>query len=416
MAKVHEIIQESLPGCDEIEQDIHVEVSDPVLGEVIPEYQHFALDQNMFNYFVTQEWVGYEIEDNKIVYAQVLHRNEIDESDEALQWNLRQKYTITIGNDIIIEATVLQLYRLIHAFKEETIEYSNSMQMEIHESGASAETGKDAHVQQAADRKIIREAVKAAWSLPEEERRKALKRLFLQYHPDKNPGDPYATANFQLLQEEIDRMERGISEEEFDAEPQTSRNPNSYNSGWSGWYNQWSQTASSHRRHRSRHRSRSRGTSARGMPGGWNVPKPKKDISEAKRWIKQAEYDYTALSVLNAASKDDEKVCASACFKSHEVAEKSLKAGMYAKCGIGETILKNPNLVFPARALVQEGCPIDIADAVFLETFFSDTRYPYCYPPPIVPGEKYLCSTAIEAFLAATRIYEAMKKLIEEEE
>ena len=414
VAKVHEIIQESLPGCDEIEQDIHVEVSDPVLGEVIPEYQHFALDQNMFNYFVTQEWVGYEIEDNKIVYAQVLHRNEIDESGEALQWNLRQKYTITIGNDTIIEATVLQLYRLIHVFKEETIEYSNSMQMVIHESGTSAESGKDAHVQQAADRKTIREAVKAAWSLPEEERRKALKRLFLQYHPDKNPGDPYATANFQLLQEEIDRMERGISEEAFDAEPQTSRNPNSYNSGWSGWYNQWSQTASSHRKHRSRHRSR--GTSARGMPGGWNVPKPKKDISEAKRWIKQAEYDYTALSVLNAASEDDEKVCASACFKGHEVAEKSLKAGMYAKCGIGKTILKNPNLVFPARALVQEGCPIDIADAVFLETFFSDTRYPYCYPPPIVPGEKYLSSTAREAFLAATRIYEAMKQLIEEEE
>ena len=413
VAKVSEIIQEFLPGFDEIEQDTHVEISDSLLDEVIPECQHFALDQNMFNYFVPQEWVGYEIEDNKIVYAQVLHCNAVDESGEDLQWNLQQKYTITIGNDTIIEATVLQLYKLIHVFIEETIEYSNSMKMKVYDSRASVEGEKDTHVQQAADRKTIRQVVKAAWSLSEE-RRKALKRLFLQYHPDRNPGNPYATANFQLLQEEIDRMERATSEREFDAEPQTSKNANSNSSGWSGWFNQWSQTASSHRRNRSRRRSR--GTSARGMPGEWNVPRPNKDITEAKRWIKQAEYDYTALSVLNAASENDEKACASACFMSHEVAEKSLKAGMYAKCGVGKAILKNPNLVSLARALVQVGCSIDVADAVFLENFFSDTRYPYCYPPPIVPGEKYLSSTAREAFLAATRIYEAMKQLIEKEE
>ena len=152
------------------------------------------------------------------------------------------------------------------------------------------------------------------------------------------------------------------------------------------------------------------------MPGGWNVPRPNKDIREAKRWIKQAEYDYIALSVLNSAIENDERASASACFMSHEVAEKSLKAGMYAKCGIGEVTLKNPDLVIPARTLVQERCPIDVGDAILLENFFSNTRYPYCYPSPIVPGEKYLSSTAREAFLAATRIYEAMKQLIEEED
>ena len=325
---------------------------------------------------------------------------------------MRQKYTITIGNDLIIEATVLQLYKFITVFKDEPVEYS---QLEIHESDASSVGGmQDTHVQQPADQKTIREAVKAAWSLPEDEQRKALKRLFLQYHPDKNPGNPHATANFQLLQQEIERMDRGISETEFDAEQQMGRNPNSYSSAWSGYYDQWSQTASSHRRNRSKRRSR--GASAGGMPGGWNVPRPRKDIGEAKRWIKQAEHDYASLKVLKTTSESDEKTSASACFMSHEVAEKSLKAGMYAKCGIGEVTLKNPDLVIPARALVQEGCPIDVGDAILLENFFSNTRYPYCYPSPIVPGEKYLSSTAREAFLAATRIYEAMKQLIEEED
>ena len=409
VAKVGDVLQQALPGCDEIEQDMHAENSVPVLGEVIPRSQHFALDQDMFNIFIPQEWVGYEIEDNKIVYAQILHRSEIDESTEHLQWNLRQKYTISIGNDTIIEATVLQLFKFITAFKDE------ASQLEVYESDASSIGGmQGTPAQQPADRKKIREAVKAAWSLPEEERRKALKRLFLQYHPDKNPGNPYATANFQLLQQEIERMDRGISESKFDAEQPTARNPNSYSSAWSGYYNQWSQTASSHRRHRSKHRSR--GASAGGMPGGWKVPKPQKDIGEAKRWIKQAEYDYTALSVLNTASENNEKASASTCFMSHEVAEKSLKAGMYAKCGIGKATLKNPDLVIPVRALAQAGCTVDIGDAILLENFFANTRYPYCYPSPIVPGEKYLSSTAKEAFLAATRIYEAMKELIEEED
>ena len=88
VAKVGDIIQQALPGCDEIEQDMHAENSDPVLGEEIPRSQHFALDQDMFNIFMPQELVGYEIEDNKIVYAQILHRSEINESTKHLHWNL----------------------------------------------------------------------------------------------------------------------------------------------------------------------------------------------------------------------------------------------------------------------------------------------------------------------------------------
>ena len=96
----------------------------------------------------------------------------------------------------------------------------------------------------------------------------------------------------------------------------------------------------------------------------------------------------------------------------HEVAEKALKAGMYAKCGMGDATLKCHSLVSPACALKQVGCLADINDAVFLEDFYSQPRFPYCHSFPTVPGEKYLSSTAREAFLAATRIYEAMKQLI----
>ena len=152
-----------------------------------------------------------------------------------------------------------------------------------------------------------------------------------------------------------------------------------------------------------------------GMSGGWNAPRPNKDHSEAKRWMKQAEYDYATLSTLHVSSQHDEKTCAATCFMSHEVAEKALKAGIYAKCGMSNAILKCHSLESPARALMQVGCLTDIKDAIFLENFYSQPRFPYCYSPPTVPGEKYLHSTASEAFLAATRIYEAMKQLIDDE-
>ena len=76
-------------------------------------------------------------------------------------------------------------------------------------------------------------------------------------------------------------------------------------------------------------------------------------------------------------------------------------------------ILKSHSLESPAHALLQVGCLADINDAVFLENFYSQPRFPYCYPHPVVPGEKYLKRTASEAFHAASRIYETMKQVIE---
>ena len=56
--------------------------------------------------------------------------------------------------------------------------------------------GKKNAINKTFDKKSIREAIKAAWALPEEQRRKAIKRLYLQHHPDKNPDNPNATKEF----------------------------------------------------------------------------------------------------------------------------------------------------------------------------------------------------------------------------
>ena len=397
--KVADVIRECLPGCDGIEQDMIT--TNPVLGEIIPECWHHRLDQNIFNYFLPEEWVGYENEDGKVVYAQILHCTDSEPSNEENKHQfLQQTYTITIGFNEPIEAIVIKLYKFIN----ELTEPLEDSRLDVCETSA---TDHEEIIYQATEQKTIRDAVKAAWSLPDELCRKAIKRLFLHYHPDKNPGNPCATANFQLLQREIERMENGISEE-FGA----TQNFKFENSRWGGCFNQWSRTASSHRRYG----RRDRGTSMGGMSGGWNMPTLNKDHNEAKRWIKQAEYDYATLSTLNVSSQHDNKTCAATCFMSHEVAEKALKAGMYEKCGMGNVTLKRHSLVSPARALMQVGCSININDVILLENFYAHPRFPNCYSAPTVPGEMYVSSTAREAFLAATKIYEAMKQLIDDDE
>ena len=109
--KVADVIRECLPGCDNIEQDMIT--TNPVLGEVIPECWHHRLDQNLFNYFLPEEWVGYENEDGKIVYAQVLHSTGIEASGEgSMEKILQQKYIVTVGSDVLIEVTVFEALQI----------------------------------------------------------------------------------------------------------------------------------------------------------------------------------------------------------------------------------------------------------------------------------------------------------------
>ncbi|EDO32860.1 predicted protein, partial [Nematostella vectensis] len=54
----------------------------------------------------------------------------------------------------------------------------------------------------------VTRVLEEAWKLPLETRRKIIKRLFLKWHPDKNPDDvEFCTKVFQHLQNEIQRLE-----------------------------------------------------------------------------------------------------------------------------------------------------------------------------------------------------------------
>ena len=143
-------------------------------------------------------------------------------------------------------------------------------------------------------------------------------------------------------------------------------------------------------------------------------PEPQVDIIEAKVWIRQAKHDYSALSALTHVSTTDKAHFAIVCFMSHQVAEKSLKAGTYAKCGLDPINLCTHQLPSLAIKLNQMGCSVNSQDAMLLNSYYLPTRYPNRWCPSAVPEEHYSSNTAQQAFQAATRIFEEMQKIIDD--
>ena len=289
---VAKIIQDSIPGIYAIEQDLVT--PNPVLGEVIPDCWHHRLDQSILNTYFPQEWVGYETENGNVVYAQVLHciDTEITIKERDVEEWLKRKYFITTGNKTM-EVTVLQLYKLMSELSDFAPQELCSSELESNETSDSA-----IQAQQASGRKVLQDAVKVAWSLSDQQKQKALKRLYLLYHPEKSAD---SKADFQYLLQEMERMEKGFSKESFNAEKQSGET-SSFNIVWNGRFNQWNRAASLHQKYRSKDKV----MSARGAVGGWHTPKPQTNHDEAVRWIKQAEYDYATLNVLVASCQKDE--------------------------------------------------------------------------------------------------------------
>ena len=225
VSNINDIMRKSMPGFQHEVVDL-----EPVLGEVIPECWHHRLDQNIFNYFTPQELVGYETETNDIIYAQVLYCNngEAYDNKENIEQMFELKYTTTIGNDTKL---VLQLYKLVSA-----IQGANSV-AESHEINDSINHKQACQSRKESSREAIRNAIKFIWSIPERYKQKAIKRIYLQYHPKKNPDNLNALVDFQFLLQELERVEKQQSSIPTSAE-QSIRDSSFFNSKWSGWLKQ----------------------------------------------------------------------------------------------------------------------------------------------------------------------------------
>lgn len=133
-----------------------------------------------------------------------------------------------------------------------------------------------------------------------------------------------------------------------------------------------------------------------------------KSKREALRWIKTAESDFEAASLLKGEGKH-----AHACFFFQQSAEKALKAlfhlhridpwGHSVKRLIDHLVEIDEGLYSEFKALLE--------DAIYLDRFYIPTRYPNGLPE-LTPDEAFTARDSEDAMKIALKILEKVKRLI----
>ena len=153
----------------------------------------------------------------------------------------------------------------------------------------------------------ITEVLEEAWELPKQKRDKIIKRVYLTWHPDKNPGnEEFSTKVFQFLQSEIARLERGEPRRPR-AEARTAGFNDEYScGGYSSFFTNWNHRARTHRSQHDHFKEDHVGS-------GSHRPNPQP--REARRWFRQADADLKAAGNYSGAQPSYEWVC----FLCHQV-------------------------------------------------------------------------------------------------
>ncbi|XP_060944212.1 sacsin-like [Limanda limanda] len=361
----------------------------PAPGTEVPKEWHDSLDMNILNNFEEGEYVGYST-DNKYIYAVIV---------EELPGNsgqLSRRYKVDIGEEDPIEVSCLDIYQIKREKKAKlgrTCKSSSCMELEplagaVPPHSQSSSTRSLPASFDEANREID-QCLAEIWTLPAEEWRKAIKRLYLRWHPDKNP-DHQVLSNeaFKYLMSRVDELLTGKGKTRG---PQDIRN----------FYQQWDQEAHYHR-------SKREGFSGGGFwTNNGNVPQPNKE--EAQRWCRQARCD------LNAANKDTGGGSTEWClFKVHQAVEKSLTAAEYKKHGrplAGSSISALATRV-SGYNLQLTNLPQIVQNLKILGVDAKKTQYPNCHRYPHIPNGQFKSENEMQALEKASELLSAVEAYV----
>ena len=381
------------------------------IGKPIPEELHYRLFTDMYNVFRPQEIVGYEQAENFYVYARIEYRvSECHEDGEL------DKYVIIVDedNEAGIEVTSVDLSKILRMKKVTNDSNSDSKEIVLYDPESEGvmhwDKVKDASLKSVLNK--IYQELKKIWNITDlAVRRKAIKAMYLKWHPDKNPSQ-FATKAFQYLQHQIERLERGMDLQlpsgcpyETELQSDILRNMT----------RPWEQVF---RRRREGQRREETGRSDPSMSDDLDEEVRANSVTadpyKAQVWWNQAQHDLTALQVLMREANTRGEVCAHVCFMAHQVAEKALKAGMYKLIGLHPSVLRWHQLVGHAGAIeqVKPRKATGLRNLVkSLESFYLDTRFPNRYTPDKVPSEQYSLEDAKLAEKTAKEVMTVIKNV-----
>ncbi|XP_022079700.1 sacsin-like [Acanthaster planci] len=365
------------------------------LGSLIPADIHHLLDQDPYNRFNENEIVAYErsIEERdqsrtsesdslalgsgewmpsdstpvnaatEKIYAKIL-----EQIDKDAQVRLRRRYRIDIGEKDPIVVKVTALYKFLRPKKQPVTSVIHFTGESTDEApAANFESALPEHMQE--DEEQIKREVEEVFSLPPEERRRVLKRLYRKWHPDKNPGQQErANKAFQFLKQAIEMREKGN---------QSGRSCSDQYSSWESEVERDREEATRYqeRYHQSRHSARSSASDSYFVPPSFTRETP--DPRKARLWFRQAQEHFQSAELTSKQRPVQSQWVA---FQVHQAAETALKAAQYSLDGRPDTSVND--LVCLARAVcrhkdVTSDQLLDITlELVSLDCHFSKPRYP----------------------------------------
>lgn len=379
-------------------------LSTPAAGADIPQEWYDCLDMNVLNNFEEGEYVGYSVNE-KYIYAIIVE--EVSGNTGVYS----QRYKIEIGQQEPIEVSCLDLYQFKRQQKAgrgrriDTSAQPFCMEVVPRAGGASdsqpSARSSPASLEEA--KREIDKQLEEIWPLLEVERNKAVKRLFLRWHPDKNL-DCYDLANeaFKYLKNRIDELLNGRARNRGN---QRETGNQRRHQDFRNFYPSWDQEARSHRQGRERFYSAHRAYNF--WTYNQNVPRPNRE--EARRWCRQARCD------LQAAHKDADGGSTEWClFKVHQAVEKSLIAAAYKRHGQHPNNTSLPAMAEQAALFSAQlrDLPQIVETLKQLGVDAKKTQYPNLHPFPNIPNEQFSSENGMLALDEASELLRRVESYV----
>uniref|UniRef100_A0A7M5WQK9 J domain-containing protein n=2 Tax=Clytia hemisphaerica TaxID=252671 RepID=A0A7M5WQK9_9CNID len=404
----------------------------PPLGKPIPQEHHGILNFDVSFIIEVGDYVTYDENDEgeDYVYAKIVSMNkdgsvkiqlvndeDVDEEDgegsrdvpRSTLYKFENKYTK--GTEAEVENT----------------QEDSSQSQEIAQFGDDGENG-NARKRQRTEKPKTREETRSfeeirddikkiihdLKSKDEDEQKRVLRRLYLQWHPDKHPNKDLATEVFKFLMNEKKRLDSDFSEHFERWNEQASHNRSSrqsYERDFDDFFRHFGQQRSGSSRSRNSGSSRSRNDYTGNGFHYDNVPprftRENPQPAEARRWFKQAQHDFNQASEMRACPEW-------ICYVSHQVAEKALKAAIFSKDYQGALYNEHNlcNLIREFQHADQE-LRNDLQELQTLVVDEDEPRYPRWSMK--IPHEKFNQQKADRALVLAQRIVDNIRTNFEVE-
>ncbi|VDI12593.1 sacsin [Mytilus galloprovincialis] len=322
------------------------------------------------------------------MYAKIIQKCDPIENASSFIRSTLRKYRVHVGHGRIQEIHAFDIFKFNRNKEETTQELVPFLEI--------TNTSTDGRPLESICQDV-EAIIHAAWTLPEEERRKLIKRLYKKWHPDKNHGNELeSTEVFKFIKQAVLNLERGHGIRDNDAEDFDY----SRNSAFWSHFQTWDHDATNNSESDSTETNG--GGNAQGHTAGRQMREPVPSLAEANQWMQQAKRDVTAASNFLEAAEVGHNFNW-ICFICYQSVEKILKAMHY---NMDSNNIPNSNCLEHLIA----GMNIELQDMVITLTTLLGNHAGLLYPDrhsiPRIPADEFDKAKAGQAIKLAHKIVE----------